>query len=370
MRECDQFCYHSHPHWPPNGTGTMVECRQGLLRYQPDDFRLPYNYSDPHPNSACRDLSHEDLKPIVKRDLTSYFNSTMKFTEAFLVDRRGQTQNFTKVHGLPWGEGLFPMDRSADGSDELDDFDFDDEPDVDENDEWDEETLAKGDPQVWMFGDVKNISNIDNTEAYQSLMIDWAFPTLWYDPVVWNQTRPGRGNQNSSANPRYVQLREESDDKWQIFVIAGQWEDEGGNKFHAPLIQIPGAAHPIHLHGHDSVILYQSKRNESFVFGKEYPLQLDNPARRDVIMLPARGFIIMGFRKDNPGAWLMHCHIAWHASAGLSLQIIESPKKVSKLMQNADEEQFKQICNDWHAHEKSMCPGPDGEVAQQEDSGI
>lgn len=42
----------------------------------------------------------------------------------------------------------------------------------------------------------------------------------------------------------------------------------------------------------------------------------DNPPRRDVIMLPENGFIAVAMRADNPGAWLIHCHIAWHASSG------------------------------------------------------
>lgn len=41
-----------------------------------------------------------------------------------------------------------------------------------------------------------------------------------------------------------------------------------------------------------------------------------NPPRRDVVLLPADGYIAIAFKPDNPGAWLMHCHIAWHASAG------------------------------------------------------
>lgn len=41
-----------------------------------------------------------------------------------------------------------------------------------------------------------------------------------------------------------------------------------------------------------------------------------NPPRRDVVLLPAKGYIAIAFKPDNPGVWLLHCHIAWHASAG------------------------------------------------------
>lgn len=35
-------------------------------------------------------------------------------------------------------------------------------------------------------------------------------------------------------------------------------------------------------------------------------------------MLPGGGFLAIAFKPDNPGAWLLHCHIAWHASSGMS----------------------------------------------------
>src|SRR5271168_1749089 len=52
-------------------------------------------------------------------------------------------------------------------------------------------------------------------------------------------------------------------------------------------------------------------------------MKFDNPPRRDVALLPAGGYIIIAFKADNPGSWLLHCHIAWHASSGLAMQILE-----------------------------------------------
>lgn len=42
----------------------------------------------------------------------------------------------------------------------------------------------------------------------------------------------------------------------------------------------------------------------------------ENPPRRDVVLLPETGYIAIAMRADNPGAWLIHCHIAWHSSGG------------------------------------------------------
>lgn len=74
-------------------------------------------------------------------------------------------------------------------------------------------------------------------------------------------------------------------------------------------------AHPLHWHGMDIVLLAQS--NTTFDPAASFDtFNFVNPPRRDVVLLPADGYIAIAFKPDNPGAWLMHCHIAWHASAG------------------------------------------------------
>jgi hypothetical protein len=40
------------------------------------------------------------------------------------------------------------------------------------------------------------------------------------------------------------------------------------------------------------------------------------------------GYTVIGFQTDNPGAWLMHCHIIWHVDGGLALQWIERPSEI------------------------------------------
>lgn len=76
----------------------------------------------------------------------------------------------------------------------------------------------------------------------------------------------------------------------------------------------------IHLHGHDFAILAQSNTTYS---PENATLKYDNPPRRDVVLVPANGYVVMAFKTDNPGAWLVHCHIAFHISEGLGMQIME-----------------------------------------------
>ena len=64
-------------------------------------------------------------------------------------------------------------------------------------------------------------------------------------------------------------------------------------------------------------------------------------------MLPANGYLWIEFQVDNPGAWLMYCHIAWHASSGIALQFIEQPNKISAMMEEADVlPSFEDMCGE------------------------
>ena len=44
-----------------------------------------------------------------------------------------------------------------------------------------------------------------------------------------------------------------------------------------------------------------------------------NPPQKDTVSVPDSGFVVMRFRADNPGFWLMHCHIDLHNHGGMAL---------------------------------------------------
>ncbi|OXV07315.1 hypothetical protein Egran_04920 [Elaphomyces granulatus] len=84
----------------------------------------------------------------------------------------------------------------------------------------------------------------------------------------------------------------------------------------------------IHLHGHDFAILQQI---EGVKFPDQLNLKLDNPPRRDVVLLPTNGYVVIAFKTDNPGTWLVHCHIANHVALGLAVQIMERQQSAAAL---------------------------------------
>ncbi|KAM5345150.1 hypothetical protein ACJ41O_011012 [Fusarium nematophilum] len=114
--------------------------------------------------------------------------------------------------------------------------------------------------------------------------------------------------------------------------------------------------HPIHLHGHDFFVLAQG----SGTYDSSVTLNTQNPPRRDTALLPASGYLVMAWETDNPGAWLMHCHIGWHVSQGFALQFIE---RVDEIPETVDENLLSDVCTQWVAHR-------DDHSIVQHDSGV
>ncbi|KAI9867570.1 MAG: hypothetical protein M1813_008369 [Trichoglossum hirsutum] len=127
---------------------------------------------------------------------------------------------------------------------------------------------------------------------------------------------------------------------------------------------ISGHQHPIHLHGHDFAILQVS--NQTFPTG--FNPNLSNPPRRDVVLLPpSGGYVVIAYKTDNPGTWLMHCHIANHAAAGLALQFMEdeaqaqqfwppgSPAIVAAQKTCYNWNQWWGRCTNWWPGDGSLC---------------
>ena len=62
--------------------------------------------------------------------------------------------------------------------------------------------------------------------------------------------------------------------------------------------------HPIHLHGHTFRVLRSSK--EEIV-----------PHLADTVLIAPKERVEIAFIADNPGDWMMHCHIIEHQETGM-----------------------------------------------------
>ena len=123
-----------------------------------------------------------------------------------------------------------------------------------------------------------------------------------------------------------------------------------------------GWSHPIHMHGHTFYVLKMgfsvtdqttarnirqnpdincggglnfcnnaSWSNKTWADGNIPGLNLKNPPRKDTIIVPTGGYVVLRIRSDNPGRWFMHCHIEVHQIDGMAMFIDEAPDKQSSL---------------------------------------
>ncbi|KAL3630557.1 high-affinity glucose transporter [Castilleja foliolosa] len=79
--------------------------------------------------------------------------------------------------------------------------------------------------------------------------------------------------------------------------------------------------HPIHLHGYDFYIIAEGfgNFNPSSDTGK---FNLVDPPMRNTVSLPVGGWAVIRFVADNPGVWLMHCHLDVHITWGLAMAFV------------------------------------------------
>jgi iron transport multicopper oxidase len=105
---------------------------------------------------------------------------------------------------------------------------------------------------------------------------------------------------------------------------------------HLDMIQLvinnfDNGTHPFHLHGHQFQIVARGKNGPYNETGtNDVDWHFKNPSRRDTVVVPGGGFVIIRYRADNPGVWFFHCHISWHLSTGLAAAMIEAPEIVQQ----------------------------------------
>ncbi|KAJ1947605.1 ferroxidase fet3, partial [Linderina pennispora] len=92
--------------------------------------------------------------------------------------------------------------------------------------------------------------------------------------------------------------------------------------------------HPIHLHGHNfQVVEYgpllglNTTTGPALIPAEPPRFQRSGPfpMRRDTVLAPPFGYVKIRFVADNPGAWLMHCHVMDHMFRGMQVTVIEAP---------------------------------------------
>ena len=71
-----------------------------------------------------------------------------------------------------------------------------------------------------------------------------------------------------------------------------------------------GEFHPMHLHGHVMTVLAVDGRAPT-----------GSPLHLDTVLLAPHATADVAFPADNPGLWMLHCHVLLHAQMGMSMTI-------------------------------------------------
>lgn len=84
-----------------------------------------------------------------------------------------------------------------------------------------------------------------------------------------------------------------------------------------------GGPHPFHLHGHTFAVI-RSAGSSAYNYA--------NPVIRDTVSAGKIGDrTTIRFITNNPGPWMLHCHIDWHLYTGFALVFAEDPQDVAQL---------------------------------------
>jgi len=187
-------------------------------------------------------------------------------------------------------------------------------------------------------GALTSVATNDDGTVFQWYINNAAINVNYSQPTL--QTLAEGGDSSLISNSLVLNAA----NQWVYFVVQNQFF----------------VSHPLHIHGHDVSVLGTGVG--TFTSDLVQGLNFDNPTRRDTVMLqgsagpgfPA-GYTVFGFETDNPGAWLMHCHIAWHVDGGLALQFIERPNDIPSTKYYDDD--FKNECS---ALEEYQTANPQG----------
>ncbi|KUJ18466.1 uncharacterized protein LY89DRAFT_582403 [Mollisia scopiformis] len=90
-------------------------------------------------------------------------------------------------------------------------------------------------------------------------------------------------------------------------------------------------AHPFHLHGYSFYVLASYRSDHGWGSYSPYAIagssalkpnmNLENPVKKDTVSVPRRGHVVVRFKADNEGIWMLHCHVLFHQASGMAMGI-------------------------------------------------
>ncbi|KAF4120553.1 Multicopper oxidase with three cupredoxin domains [Geosmithia morbida] len=90
---------------------------------------------------------------------------------------------------------------------------------------------------------------------------------------------------------------------------------------------VDGTGYPFHLHGFDFYVVGSHQANggrdhyDPFDSKKPRggPFNLENPVSKDTVYVPPHGYVVIRFKADNEGIWLLHCDVLWQQGSSMAM---------------------------------------------------
>jgi len=131
--------------------------------------------------------------------------------------------------------------------------------------------------------------------------------SMYFAPVEWGGTMPMMNWASTGRQVRWV-LKDPATGSENMDI---GWHFRRGEPAKIRLVNerraFHGMQHPIHLHGQRFLVLaVNGVPNEDLAW-------------KDTVLVPAGGVVDILLDTQNPGEWMLHCHIAEHLSAGMMM---------------------------------------------------
>ncbi|HEX3233115.1 MAG TPA: multicopper oxidase family protein [Gemmatimonadales bacterium] len=129
--------------------------------------------------------------------------------------------------------------------------------------------------------------------------------TAYYAPVEWVDGMPDMNWLSTSKQVRWV-LRDDATGKENGAI---DWHVRRGSVVKLRIVNDPRSfhpmQHPIHLHGQRMLVVARDG------------VRTTNLVWKDTALIPVGSTVDLLIDASNPGAWMLHCHIAEHLGAGM-----------------------------------------------------
>jgi suppressor of ftsI len=137
--------------------------------------------------------------------------------------------------------------------------------------------------------------------------------TAYYAPVEWVDGMPDMNWLSTSKQVRWI-LRDSATGKENMDI---DWHVPQGSIVKLRIFNDPKSfhpmQHPIHLHGQRMLVVARDG------------VPMRNLSWKDTALIPVGSTVDLLIDASNPGAWMMHCHIAEHLGAGMMLVMHVDP---------------------------------------------